>query len=236
RAATIQAYALARAELERGLADGLRNAAPEQQGDVRDLPPAVILDVDETVLDNSPYQGWLAQEGRRFEPATWSAWVEARQARAIAGAVEFTRYAASKGVTVFYVSNRDVSGEAATRANLEALGFPINPDVDTVLLKNEKPDWGSAKGTRRAAVAAGYRIVMLVGDALGDFTDSYKGTIDERAAVVEQAGDAWGSRWILIPNPMYGAWEDAAAGGSAETPAAHEAALLKAAAAWGGPN
>ncbi|MEZ4380788.1 MAG: 5'-nucleotidase, lipoprotein e(P4) family [Nannocystaceae bacterium] len=238
RAATLQAFAVAKVALDAALADGMWSAAPEQQGDVRDLPPAVILDVDETVLDNSPYQAWLAKVGGRFEPATWSAWVEAREAPAIPGAVDFTRYAASKGVTVFYVSNRDVSGEAATRDNLAAHGFPLaDGDVDVVLLKNEREDWGSAKGTRRAAVAAGFRVVMLVGDNLGDFTDSSEGSMDQRGAIVEHHGDWWGSRWIMIPNPMYGGWEKAALGGAKPaTPREFEEALLSPALTWDGPG
>jgi len=238
RASTLQAYAVAQVALDAALADGMRTAAPEQEGDVRDLPPAVILDVDETVLDNSPYQAWLAQEGRRFEPETWSAWVEARKAKAVPGAREFTLYAASKGVTVFYVTNRDVSGEAATHDNLKAQGFPMGDgETDVLLLKNERPEWGSAKGTRRAEVAAKYRVVMLVGDNLGDFTDQSEGSIDQRGAIVEHHGDRWGTRWVMIPNPMYGGWEKAAiAGAAADTPEARQRALLVPAMRWSGPG
>ncbi len=238
RAAALQAYATAKVNLDVALADGMWSAAPEQAGDVRDLPPAVILDVDETVLDNSPYQAWLAQVGGSFEPVSWGAWVEARKARAIPGAVDFTKYAASKGVTVFYVSNRDVSGEAATRDNLAAHGFPMGDGaVDVVLLKNERPEWGSAKGTRRAAVAERYRIIMLVGDNLGDFTDSSDGSMDQRGAVVEHHGDWWGTRWVMLPNPMYGDWVKAAVGGAAaNTPLDREEALLRPVMTWEGPG
>jgi len=238
RAATLQAFALARVALDAALADGMRSAAPEQQGDVRDLPPAVILDVDETVLDNSPYQAWIALEGGHFEPKSWSAWVEARQARAIPGALAFTKYAASKGVAVFYVSNRDVAGEAATRDNLEARGFPMGDGkVDVVLLRNERPEWGSQKGSRRASVAATHRVLMLVGDNLGDFTDQSEGTIEERAAIIDHHGDFWGGRWVMIPNPMYGGWQGAALAGSApQTQQEYEEALLGPAATWSGPG
>ncbi len=238
RAATLQAFALARVALDVALADGMQSAAPEQQGDVRDLPPAVILDVDETVLDNSPYQAWLALVGGHFEPKSWTAWVEARQARAIPGALEFTKYAASKGVAVFYISNRDVAGEAATRANLEARGFPMGDGkVDVVLLKNERPDWGSQKGSRRATVAATHRVLMLVGDNLGDFTDQSEGTIEERAAIIDHYADYWGGRWLMIPNPMYGGWQSAAlAGSDPKTQQEKEEALLHPAATWSGPS
>ena len=238
RAATLQAFALARVALDAALADGMQSAAPEQQGDVRDLPPAVILDVDETVLDNSPYMAWLTLVGGHYEPKSWTAWVEARQARAIPGALEFTKYAASKGVAVFYVSNRDAAVEAATRANLEARGFPMGDGtLDVVLLKNEKPEWTSQKGSRRASVAATHRVLMLVGDNLGDFTDQSEGTIEERAAIIDHHGDFWGGRWVMIPNPMYGGWQSAALAGTApKTQSEREEALLRPAATWSGPG
>ncbi len=238
RAATLQAYAVAKVNLDAALADGMWSAAPEQAGDVRDLPPAVILDVDETVLDNSPYQAWIAKVGGSFEPVSWGAWVEARRAPAIRGAVDFTPYAASKGVAVFYVTNRDVSLEAATRDNLAAHGFPMGDGAeDVVLLKKERPEWGSEKGSRRAEVAKRYRIVMLVGDNLGDFTDSSEGSMDQRGAVVEHHGDWWGSRWVMIPNPMYGGWVKAALGGAAaQTPLEREEALIRPAMTWEGPG
>lgn len=230
-ALSLQAFAQASGALDAALADPAWVAAPEQTSAPAGLPPAVILDVDETVLDNSPYQAWAVREGRRFEPATWDAWVAAAAAEAVPGALEFTRSAASRGVTVFYVSNRDVSGEAATRKNLERLGFPLAEGVDTVLLKNERQEWGSAKGSRRAEVATRYRVVMLVGDNLGDFTDEYKGDVAARAAVIAGSAARWGSRWIMIPNPMYGSWIDAL--GQPDDPAAAMGAALN---AWGGPG
>ena len=229
-ALALQAFAQASAALDAALADPSWVAAPEQPSAPPGLPPAVILDVDETVLDNSPYQAWTLREGTRFEPASWSAWVTAAAATAVPGALDFTRGAAARGVTVFYVSNRDAADEAATRANLARLGFPLAEGVDTVLLKGERPEWGSAKGTRRAEVAARYRVVMLVGDNLGDFTDDYKGDVAARAAVIAATAAWWGSRWIMIPNPMYGSWETAL--GDGDDPAALMRAALR---AWGGP-
>src|ERR1051326_4687767 len=50
-------YALGKVRLDEALADKKWTAAPvEQKGDYQNLPPAVVLDLDETVLDNSAYQ------------------------------------------------------------------------------------------------------------------------------------------------------------------------------------
>src|SRR5258708_72871 len=99
-------YALGKIRLDQALADKKWTAAPvEQKGDFQNLPPAVVLDLDETVLDNSAYQEWNIKAGQSFSLPTWNEFCAAQVSRAIPGAVEFTKYADSKGVKVFYVSN-----------------------------------------------------------------------------------------------------------------------------------
>ena len=127
----------------------------------------------------------------------------------IPGAVEFAKYADSKGVKVFYVSNRTKEEEDPTRAVMTKYGFPMGGNVDTFLSAKEQPDWGSAKGTRRAVVAKDYRVLLLVGDNFGDFSDGYKGTVDERLALYEADKARWGHDWIMLPNPAYGSFESA---------------------------
>ncbi len=210
RATTIQAFALARQMLDAGLRDESWTAAPMEQDadDIAGLKWAVILDIDETVLDNSPHQAWLIKEGHGYKREKWNRWCQDASAPGVAGAVEFARYAKSLKVTVYYVSNRDHEVEARTRDNLAALGFPIDDDVDTVLTRNERPDWGSKKGTRRQAIAdAGYRIILLIGDNLGDFLDDYKDTPEKRLELLQAHYDKWGTKWIVIPNPSYGSWQ-----------------------------
>ena len=202
-------FALAKIRLDQALADTSWTAAAEQSGAYQDLPPAVILDADETLLDNSAYQAWMVLNDESFHPKTWDAFVKTETSTAVPGAVDFTKYADGKGVKVFYVSNRDAGQEEATRRNLEKLGFPMGGNVDTVLLKKEREDWGSAKGTRRAVVAKDYRILLMVGDNFGDFVDAYKGTPAERDAIVAQSADHWGKDWLVIANPTYGSFESA---------------------------
>ncbi len=213
KANAIGMYKLARVMLDRGLADRTWTAAPaEQTGGYQDKPPALILDVDETVLDNSLYQAWMVRKDTHFGSKTWVPFVRSEQSRAIPGSLEFIKYARGKGVQVFYVSNRKAPQEQATRNNLKALGYPVDETEDTVLLKGEKKDWGSKKSTRRAVVAETYRVLMIVGDNFGDFVDGYKGSLAERQALADQHQDLWGSKWIVIANPTYGSWESAAFG------------------------
>jgi 5'-nucleotidase (lipoprotein e(P4) family) len=202
-------YGAASRALDEALADPAWSGAVEQPDGAAALPPAVIVDVDETVLDNSAYEAESVLVGRRFEPVSWGAWIEKAEAEAIPGAVEFARQAAARGVTIFYVTNRNAGQEAATRRNLVALGFPVSETVDTLLMQDERPDYVSDKSSRRAEVAKSFRIVLLVGDDLNDFVSGARALPDERAAVAERHARRWGRSWFLLPNPDYGSWERA---------------------------
>lgn len=212
--AALQAYELAGVMLEWALREPTWTASLEQleAGGHEALPPAVILDVDETVLDNSAYQARLLLEDEEFATASWNDWVREARAEPVPGALEFTRAAADRGVTVFYVTNRNHVVEEPTRENLEAAGFPLRDDIDVLLTRDELPDWGSDKGTRRAAVAAEFRVLLLVGDNLGDFLDGVRTDPETRSAMVREHADWWGRRWIVLPNPQYGSWEGALIG------------------------
>ena len=210
KATTLGIYALARLRLDEALADRKWTATPERQGkNYRKLPPAIILDADETVLDNSKFQAEQIRKGVEYSEELWTAYVKAEVTEAIPGAAAFTQYAASKGVTVFFVTNRSAQTEPATQADLAKLGFPLKGGEDTVLTKNERPEWGSKKGTRVQSVADRYRVLLLLGDNMGDFTDDYYGTPEKRLAVYEANKAHWGKDWIALPNPAYGSWESA---------------------------
>ena len=210
KASALTAFSLARLRLDQALADRNWTAAPrEQTGAYQSLPPAVVLDIDETIVDNSGYQVWMALKDTTFDAKTWNAFVNTVSSTAIPGAVDFARYAEAKGVKVFYISNRTAEEEPATRKNLEKLGFPLDDKIDTVLMTRERPDWTSAKGTRRAHVARTHRILLNLGDNFGDFVDEYRGTEAERLKVWEDNKDRWGREWIMLANPSYGSFESA---------------------------
>lgn len=165
--------------------------------------PAVVLDIDETVLDNSPYQGWCVVSDSLFTQKTWNNWVLQAKAGALNGALEFTNYAKSKGVEVIYVSNRMVSEMEQTIVNLKKAGFP-NASEEFIFLKEDTSD----KTARRSAVSEKYSIALLVGDNLGDFDHLYDNRTDGNAhKIVDEQKALFGTRFIILPNPMYGTWE-----------------------------
>ena len=211
RATSLQAYRLAALMLDRALADRTWTAALEQTGDFASKPPAVILDVDETVLDNSESEERHIREGTVYSEARWAEWCSERKAAPIPGALEFTRAAAAKGVAVFYVTNRDRALEQATRDNLAKHGFPLDPGLDTVLTRAERPEWAaSEKSPRRSRVAQDFRILLLIGDDFGDFVAGARVTLAERRALLDAHAAMWGVKWIALPNPLYGSWKTAA--------------------------
>jgi 5'-nucleotidase (lipoprotein e(P4) family) len=211
KAACLGTYAAARAALDRALDNPDLSAALEQEAHPRGKPPAVVLDLDDTVFDNSPYFAWLLKSGQEYSAQSFGDYVEERGAEPVPGAISYIRYAQSKGVAVFFVSNRSVKLEEATRDALKAFGVALDANgEDSVLLKRERRDWGMLKGSRRAFIAERYRIVQIVGDNLGDFVDDFGVTIALRAQEALNQTNYWGEKWMMLPNPVYGSWENAA--------------------------
>ncbi len=215
-AAVAGSYALARQQLDAALADSTWDALPPTERaaiarrSFESLPPAVIADADETLIDNSPFQARDILANRKFDSSNWLAWVSESRARALPGAVEFAQYAASRGVTVYYVTNRDAPAELeATIANLRKLGFPVAEDASNVLLRGDPRAPAREKGERRRWVGERHRVLLMLGDNLGDFLDGIKVGREQRQALVEAHAGFWGARWIMLPNPSYGSWEDA---------------------------
>ena len=110
---------------------------------------------------------------------------------------------------MFYVTNRDHDLEEATRANLKRHGFPLREGVDTLLTRGEKEGWGSDKTSRRRAIAASYRVLMILGDDFNDFTAAAAGSPADRRSSVADRADWWGRKWFMLPNPSYGSWQRA---------------------------
>jgi acid phosphatase len=207
-------YRAAGARLDAALRDKHWDALPkeERSNDVSRLPAAIIVDIDETVLDNSPSTVRQIRERHGFNEAAWGAWVNQRAAKALPGAKEFLNTAASKGVTVFYISNRDASLAEATLANLRQAGFPVPDDgqflgLGTVVDGCEQN--GSEKACRRQLVARRYRVLMQFGDQVGDFVQILANTRDGRRAAIAPYLAWIGDRWWPLPNPLYGSWEPA---------------------------
>jgi acid phosphatase len=210
KANALTVFALARIRLDEALADKGWTAAPaEQTGNYQALPPAVILDIDETLLDNSKYQVWMMKSDQTFSTKTWNEFCAAQVSTAVPGALEFVKYADSKGVKIFYITNRAAETEKDTRENMQKLGFPLGGNVDTFLMQNEKPGWGSAKSTRRAEVTKDYRVLLNIGDNFGDFDDRYRSSESDRLKAYEADMAYWGKQWLMIANPTYGSFDTA---------------------------
>jgi acid phosphatase len=202
-------------KLAKALKDRSWDALPrdERRNKVRSLKPAVILDIDETVLDNSPYQARLVASGGEYDEFSWAQWCREKAARPLPGALEFAQSAAKRGVTVFYLSNRAQDLNEVTLENLREAGFPVAAGeqvflgLGTVVEGCEQV--GTEKGCRRELIGRKYRVLMQLGDQIGDFVDVTANTADGRRAAVEPYADWIGERWFVLPNPTYGSWEPA---------------------------
>ena len=206
-ASNIQTYVNAKSALNRALNDLSWTAAIEQKKNFKNKPPAIILDIDETVLNNIPFQARSIINGQSY-PAGWLEWMLEESSDAVAGVSDFLEYAQSKGVKIFYVTNRIAVAEDATRNNIKKLGLPLDVDRDVLLMKDEN-GWTSDKVSRRELIAKDYRIILLIGDQLGDFLPLDETTLelDSRKNLADTYKHMWGSKWFMITNPMYGRWE-----------------------------
>ncbi len=193
RALFYQTYQLAALRLDQYLA---RPRGPK--------PPAVVTDVDETVLDNSPYQAWTIHQKRAY-PERWKEWIDRAEAAPLPGALEFFQYAASKGVEVFYITNRAADERAGTVKNLKKMSFPF-ADTAHVLVKTAE----SSKQKRRNSVLERFDVVLYCGDNLNDLDEFTRMSNTERNQKTEKLKEKFGTTMIVFPNPMYGDWEGAA--------------------------
>jgi len=193
RALCYQAFNLARYQLDQNL----RIMGLQKQ-------QAVIVDIDETVLDNSPYEAKCILENVNY-PAYWDEWMNASGARPVPGALEFLKYAESKGIEVYYITNRKEKYRNQTLKNLQSLEFPFAQN-DHLFMKTDK----SSKKSRRGLVSETRKIILLIGDNLNDFSEVFeKKSIPERLDLTDKMQKDFGHRFIVLPNAMYGAWESA---------------------------
>jgi 5'-nucleotidase (lipoprotein e(P4) family) len=223
-AVAMQAYAAAAEDLKRLLEDKSWTALPDHAdavGREPDRQPAIIFDVDETVLNNAQFQ---LEHEPPFSERKFDEWHAANKVPAVPGAADFAQRARAAGAELFFVTNRrcapmaDASDpcpqERITREDLHDAG--IEADAEHVMLADEKPAWTQEKKVRRDAIAADHRVIMLFGDDLGDFLACVRkrvvapctepATPQSRKAAVEKHAPYWGDGWYVLPNPMYGSW------------------------------
>lgn len=165
--------------------------------------PAIVIDLDETVLNNLPYNEMLIDSSEIFTQESWSKWVNKKIATKVPGSLEFINYAKSKNVKIVYLSNRRVENYDPTKENLVNLGYPFDEDT-LMLLRDETSD-----KTARRNTLNDYEIIILLGDNLADFNSVfYKKSNNERIQSVDSLSKMFGDKFIVFPNLIYGDWED----------------------------
>ncbi|QKJ28972.1 5'-nucleotidase, lipoprotein e(P4) family [Mucilaginibacter mali] len=169
-------------------------------------PLAVVTDIDETLLDNSPEDARAAINNQEFDAKAWKKWTAQGIADTVPGAPSFFKYAAAKGVKVFYITNRDEDERAGTLKNLQLYHLPFADDAHLILKTTT-----SSKETRRQEVLKKYNIVLLCGDNLADFDALYDNHPSEenREATTQKLRKQFGTKYIVLPNPGYGDFEGA---------------------------
>lgn len=195
KALCFQAYNLATLRLDQAL-----NAGGHEK------PLAIVTDIDETMLDNSPYAVQQALQGKDYDLNSWVAWTSQGAADTLAGALTFFKYAASEKVEVFYITNRGTNERTGTLSNLKKFGFPY-ADEAHLLTRTDV----SSKELRRLSVSATHDIVLLLGDNLSDFSALFDGNkpMAARTQAVQSVASAFGKKFIVLPNANYGDWEGA---------------------------
>ena len=174
-------------------------------------PLAIVLDADETVVDNTKLMGESVANGNgRFDAPWWRQAVHQGKSQAMPGAVEFLNEVHKQGVEIFYVSNRyKPVNYDATVQNFKELGFP-SVDKEHVLLFEKDSD----KQPRFDAITKKYAVILYMGDNAGDFPIGTKGkTLAERNAIIDEHKEDFGTTFVVFPNPAYGSWVSALAKG-----------------------
>lgn len=196
RACAYQAFNLATLRFDQAIAANTENKKL-----------AVVVDIDDTLVDGSSYTCRVLANGPWNDDA-WVEWLNSDSPVAIPGALEFCNYVVNQGGEIFYITNRIPTAREITFSGMKKLGFPLI-DEDHVFIREE--GMSSSKEDRRQAVAENYEIALLLGDNLEDFGDSFSPTLGVagRSAAVDTAKANWGTKFIILPNPMYGDWEKA---------------------------
>lgn len=198
KALCIQGYNVAKQQLSK-----------KMQNTLYEVAPAVVLDLDETVLDNSPFEAKCILENTSY-PEYWEEWMNVASADLVPGAKDFLQFAKEQGAEIYYISNRKEKYLGKTIENMQAHKLP-NADSAHIWLRTGT----SSKKARRDSLLTQRNIIMLIGDNLNDFTEAFEGDDNnKRIKEVMNMQAEFGDRFIILPNAMYGEWEKAVLNGS----------------------
>jgi len=211
RACCIQAFRWAKRVIRDKV---IARVASEAAGQTLSRPPAVVLDLDETVLDNRQFQSRQIREGWAYNTDYWAHWEAngTNDVGVIPGAVEFIHHLQTLGIQPVFITNRNVRSQNETLAALERHGI----SVPTELLLCADVNTKSNKDSRRESIREKFDVLIYVGDNLRDFDNLFKddeslgdpaARIDARKSSVDEHASKFGDEWILLPNPAYGEWQ-----------------------------
>jgi 5'-nucleotidase (lipoprotein e(P4) family) len=218
-ACCLQTYQMATEQVRRNL-DQFRAEQSKLPPEERGKPPAVVMDLDETVLDNGTFQTYLYDSGQNYSDDVWTKFIAEhwQSVRVLPGAKEFIAHAESMGITVSYITNREESLREPTINTLKQWGVNTDGMDDPASLRLIVQKHGeSIKKPRRDLVRAKYNVLAYFGDQLGDFSDEFApnhtNTAEARREAVSEYRPLWGTRWFVLPNPVYGQWQQVLRGG-----------------------
>jgi acid phosphatase len=221
-ACCLQTYKLAGDQVEQLLKqyhEAENKVSPAQ----RALPPAVVMDLDETVLDNGTFQSYLYDTGQNYTDDVWNSFISEHWAsiRLLPGAKEFIARAEALGITVVYITNREEVLRQSTIKTLNQWGVNTEGLDDAATLRLVVQKHGeSLKKPRRDLVRAKYSVLAYFGDQLGDFSDEFAPNHDNTAEARREAAyeyrRLWGTRWFVLPNPVYGQYQQVLRGDAAQ--------------------
>ncbi len=221
-ACCLQTYQMAAEQVKRDL-DQFRAEQSKLPPEERGKPPAVVMDLDETVLDNGTYQTYLYDSGQNYSDDNWNKFIAEHWAsvRLLPGAKEFIARAESLGITVSYITNREEPLREATIKTMKQWGVNTDGMDDPSSLRLIVQKHGeSIKKPRRDLVRAKYSVLAYFGDQLGDFSDEFApnhdNTPEARREAVDEYQSLWGTRWFVLPNPVYGQWQQVLRGAEPE--------------------
>ena len=208
-----QAYAAAAYQIDKALDDAGSSALDDTTGNIALKKPAVILDVDETVLRNTPYGAWTIRNQKGWNQQDWWEWCRLEAAEPVPGVVDYIQTAMAKGVHIIYLTNRSDKVAAATRNNLAREGLVPDTEKVTFYFKEDEERLGGKyhetnKIFRRKQVEKEYRVIQMFGDSLGDFTGNGHLSVMDRRALANHNQSRWGRSWFMLPNPEYGSWKE----------------------------
>lgn len=166
---------------------------------------SIIIDIDETILDNSRYNAFLTLNNKEHSEELWNEWVEKSVASTIPGAREFLQYAFGRGIKIFFISNRSAATKEYTMMNFVENEIPFQ---ERGIMLSPAP--GSSKIERRKAIEGSSQVILYIGDNLADFSSVYEmdKSLESRDRATHTLKNEFGTRYILLPNIMYGDWRN----------------------------